>query len=81
VHTPHSTLCFRLSETRSAGVITFNFYARTQIHLNADSTSNFLGAVGKLGYSAGGTSILAALELAVAEINSYSKHNLTVVGE
>ena len=34
-----------------------------------------------LAYSAGGTSILAGLQLAVTEINNYSKHNLTVVGE
>ena len=34
-----------------------------------------------MGYSGGGTSILAGLQLAVTEINSYSKHNLTVVGE
>jgi hypothetical protein len=37
--------------------------------------------VDKLGYSGGNTSILAALELAVTEINSYSKHNQTAVGE
>jgi hypothetical protein len=34
-----------------------------------------------MAYSAGGTSILAGLQLAINEINSYSKHNLTVVGE
>jgi hypothetical protein len=34
-----------------------------------------------MSYSAGGTSILAGLQLAVTEINNYSKHNLTVVGE
>jgi hypothetical protein len=40
-----------------------------------------LNAVDRLGYRGGGTSILAALQAAVKEINTYSKHNLTVVGE
>ena len=40
-----------------------------------------MNAVDSLGYTGGGTSILAALELAINEINSYSKHNLTLVGE
>jgi len=40
-----------------------------------------LNAVDRIGYSGGGTDILAALQAAVIEINSYSKHNLTVVGE
>jgi hypothetical protein len=37
--------------------------------------------VDNIQYISGGTSILAALEMAVTEINSYSKHDVTVVGE
>jgi hypothetical protein len=49
--------------------------------LNVDSTSDFFNEVDKIGYNGGGTSILAGLEVALNEINSYSKHDLTVVGE
>jgi uncharacterized protein with von Willebrand factor type A (vWA) domain len=52
-----------------------------QIHLNEDSTSNFLNAVDRIGYRGGGTDFLAALRVAINEINSYNKHDLTVVGE
>jgi len=37
--------------------------------------------VDRINYRGGGTNILAALQEAVKEINGYSKHNLTVVGE
>jgi hypothetical protein len=37
--------------------------------------------VEQLGYTGGGTNILAALQLSITEINSYAKHNLTLVGE
>jgi hypothetical protein len=49
--------------------------------LNVDSTSDFFAEVDKMGYSGGGTDILIALQVAIQEINSYSKHSLTVVGE
>jgi uncharacterized protein with von Willebrand factor type A (vWA) domain len=52
-----------------------------KIHLNIDSSSTFLNEVDKIGYRGGGTDILAALRAAITEINNYSKHNLTVVGE
>jgi hypothetical protein len=35
----------------------------------------------KIGYNGSGTNILTALQVASEEINSYSKHSLTVVGE
>jgi uncharacterized protein with von Willebrand factor type A (vWA) domain len=81
VHSPHSALCFRLSQDRSAGVVTFDSSARVQIHLNVESTSNFLSAVDQMGYSSGGTDVLAGLQTALSEINSYSQHDLTVVGK
>jgi hypothetical protein len=34
-----------------------------------------------MGYSAGGTSILAGLNLAIDEISNYAKHSLTLVSE
>jgi uncharacterized protein with von Willebrand factor type A (vWA) domain len=70
-----------LSENRSAGVITFDSTAQVRIHLNVDSTSDFSEEVDKIGYSNGGTDILTALQVTIEEINSYSKHSLTVVGE
>ena len=80
-HHRHSALCFRLSENRTAGVITFDSTAQVHIHLNEDSTSNFSNALDRIGYRGGGTNILGALQAAISEINGYSKHNLTVVGE
>jgi hypothetical protein len=55
-----------------------------KIHLNIDSTSTFLNEVDNIGYRGGSSSgrdVLAALRAAITEINNYSKHNLTVVGE
>jgi hypothetical protein len=49
--------------------------------MNTDSTSYFFNEVDKIGYSGGGTDILAGLQLAINEIDNYSKHNLTVVSE
>ena len=40
-----------------------------------------MNAVDSIPYGEGAADLLAGLQLAVDEINRYSKHNLTVVGE
>ena len=70
-----------MSADRSAGVIAFDSKAEVKIHLNVESTSDFLEAVDQIGYRGGGTDILDALQAAINEISLHSKHNLTVVGE
>jgi len=70
---------YPLSADRSAGVITFASTAEVRIHLNEESTSDFLQAVDQIGYRGGGTDILRALQAAINEISLHSKHSLTVV--
>jgi Uncharacterized protein containing a von Willebrand factor type A (vWA) domain len=69
----------RLSETRSAGVITFSSGSLVHVILTEDDTQDFRRRVDQIPYGGGGTNILAALETAYAEIKSHPVHPLTLV--
>jgi uncharacterized protein with von Willebrand factor type A (vWA) domain len=52
-----------------------------QIRLNEADTAVFRKKVDAVTYRGGGTNILAALNTAITEINSYAVHDLTLVCE
>jgi hypothetical protein len=78
---PNWVLYCRLSANRSAGVISFDSTAIVRIHLDESSTSEFINKVTAMPYRGGGTDIQRALTAALAEINAYKVHPLTLVCE
>lgn len=70
---------FPLSDTRSAGVITFSHVADVDIPLGTNDTCDFLTQTNKIVYTKGGTDILRAMNLAVDEVVQHAVHNMTLV--
>jgi uncharacterized protein with von Willebrand factor type A (vWA) domain len=52
-----------------------------RIHLNENSTTDFITQLDAIPYRGGGTDILNALTAAIKEINNYKIHPLTLVCE
>ncbi|CAG2065729.1 unnamed protein product, partial [Timema podura] len=72
---------FPLSETRTAGVISFDHNAFVDIELTESSTCDFQSRVKAITYSGGGTDIEKVLNYALSEVNSNSLFDTTLVCE
>nr|CAD7410313.1 unnamed protein product [Timema poppensis] len=69
---------FPLSETRTAGVISFDHNAFVDIELTESSTCDFERRVKAINYSGGGTDIEKVLNNALSEVNSNSLFDTTL---
>ncbi|XP_069688214.1 lymphocyte antigen 75-like [Periplaneta americana] len=70
---------FSLSNSRTAGLITFNTQTQVMIPLNTHETCAFLMGLENVKFQGGGTSFSAALHAAENEINANAVHSTTLL--